>query len=62
MIVLCARCGASLSAPSDACPTCDRPSALARFAVALAAHVRAGRSLDEAAREAAPIAASKVEA
>lgn len=52
------------------CPRCTRlvcacpppPSALARFAIALAAHVHTGRSLDEAAREAAPIARTEAEA
>lgn len=54
--MICPRCRGLVCV----CP--PPPSALARFAVAVAAHVRAGRSLDEAARESAPIARTEVEA
>jgi hypothetical protein len=63
-LLLCARCGATLAARQ--CPMCDteppRPSGMERFAVAYAAHRLEGLSSDDAARAAAPIARTRVEA
>lgn len=63
-LLVCARCGATLS--QRRCPTCasqpPRPSGLERFAITYAAQRLEGLSQDDAARAAAPIARTKVEA
>lgn len=65
-LVCCARCGATLDERERRrCPTCEpapRLSEMERFARVYAAHVHAGYARDDAARAAAPIASSKVEA
>lgn len=58
----CARCGTRLD--DDAIDPCESeaPSGMARFVASFCSSLRRGRSLDEAAAEAAPIARTTVEA
>lgn len=64
MIVLCTHCGTQLETPASPCAVCEseRPSGMARFVAGFVSGLNRGRSLDEAAAEAAPIASAKVEA